>query len=83
MEFYQNLADELKSLFPVEVHSKVLEIGCGDGSLFQYLELSSRQIHGSGFLADSYSNYFVPAIRNSNFAALRDPLFWNLTASTD
>jgi SAM-dependent methyltransferase len=45
LEYYQNLAFELKSLFPVEVRSKVLEIGCGDGRLFQYL----------GFPADRYT----------------------------
>ncbi len=53
VEFYQNLAVELKSLFPVEVQSKVLEIGCGDGSLFQYL----------GFPADRYTGVdFSPTL---------------------
>jgi lipopolysaccharide exporter len=53
LEYYQNLAFELKSLFPVEVRSKVLEIGCGDGRLFQYL----------GFPADRYTGVdFSPAL---------------------
>ena len=48
-EFYQNLALELKSLFPRESPSKVLEIGCGDGSLFQYLGLPSDRYTGVDF----------------------------------
>jgi len=52
-EFYQSMAVELKSLFPVEVRSKVLEIGCGDGRLFQYL----------GFPADRYTGVdFSPTL---------------------
>jgi lipopolysaccharide exporter len=49
VEFYQNLAVELKSLFPVEVRSKVLEIGCGDGSLFQYLDFPADRYTGVDF----------------------------------
>jgi len=49
VEFYQNLAVELKSLFPVEVRSKVLEIGCGDGSLFQYLGFAPDRYTGVDF----------------------------------
>jgi SAM-dependent methyltransferase len=48
-EFYQNLALELKSLFPRESPSSVLEIGCGDGSLFQYLGLSGDRYTGVDF----------------------------------
>lgn len=52
-EFYQSLAIELKSLFPRELSSNVLEIGCGDGSLFQYL----------GFPADRYTGVdFSPTL---------------------
>ncbi len=49
VEFYQNVALELKSLFPVEVRSQVLEIGCGDGSLFQYLGFSADRYTGVDF----------------------------------
>jgi len=48
-EFYQNLAVELKTLFPGESPSKVLEIGCGDGSLFQYLGFPSDRYTGVDF----------------------------------
>jgi SAM-dependent methyltransferase len=48
-EFYQNLAVELKTLFPRESPSKVLEIGCGDGSLFQYLGFPSDRYTGVDF----------------------------------
>jgi|HubBroStandDraft_6_1064221.scaffolds.fasta_scaffold04379_3 lipopolysaccharide exporter len=49
VEFYQNMALELKSLFPRESPSNVLEIGCGDGSLFQYLGLPSERYIGVDF----------------------------------
>lgn len=48
-EFYQNLALELKALFPVALRSKVLEIGCGDGRLFQYLDLPGDSYTGVDF----------------------------------
>jgi lipopolysaccharide exporter len=48
-EFYQNLAVELKSLFPREPSANVLEIGCGDGSLFQYLGLAGDKYTGVDF----------------------------------
>src|SRR5579872_5334291 len=48
-EFYESLAVELKSLFPVEVRSKVLEIGCGDGRLFQYLGFPPDRYTGVDF----------------------------------
>jgi lipopolysaccharide exporter len=48
-EFYQNIALELKRLFPLELSSKVLEIGCGDGSLFGYLDLPSENYTGVDF----------------------------------
>jgi lipopolysaccharide exporter len=49
VEFYQNLAVELRGLFPRESSVKVLEIGCGDGSLFQYLGLASDKYTGVDF----------------------------------
>jgi lipopolysaccharide exporter len=48
-EFYQTLALELKSLFPQELRSNVLEIGCGDGSLFRYLDLPGDSYTGVDF----------------------------------
>ena len=48
-EFYQKLAAELKALFPLALHSKVLEIGCGDGSLFPYLDLPGDRYTGVDF----------------------------------
>jgi lipopolysaccharide exporter len=48
-EFYNSLAHELKALFPSELPSKVLEIGCGDGSLFQYLDLPPDAYTGVDF----------------------------------
>ncbi|HEY2545978.1 MAG TPA: oligosaccharide flippase family protein [Candidatus Acidoferrum sp.] len=49
VEFYQNVAVELKSLFPRESSANVLEIGCGDGSLFQYLGLAGDKYTGVDF----------------------------------
>ncbi len=48
-EFYQSLALELKALFPLKFPSKVLEIGCGDGSLFRYLDLPGDAYTGVDF----------------------------------
>jgi lipopolysaccharide exporter len=48
-EFYQNVALELKSLFPQEALSSVLEIGCGDGSLYQYLGFPDDRYTGVDF----------------------------------
>lgn len=48
-EFYQNIAVELKALFPSGLSSRVLEIGCGDGSLFRYLDLPSENYTGVDF----------------------------------
>lgn len=48
-EYYQTLALELKALFPLELPSKVLEIGCGDGSLFRYLDLPGDAYTGVDF----------------------------------
>lgn len=48
-EFYQSLALELKALFPLKFSSKVLEIGCGDGSLFRFLDLPRDAYTGVDF----------------------------------
>ena len=54
----------------VTPHSKVLDLGCGDGSLFKYLK-QTRQIHGYGVEIDSsrmlvYSTQFSSSVITSN-----------------
>jgi O-antigen/teichoic acid export membrane protein/SAM-dependent methyltransferase len=48
-EFRRAQADELKSLFPIRVTGRVLEIGCGDGELFPYLEIPAENYKGIDF----------------------------------
>jgi O-antigen/teichoic acid export membrane protein/2-polyprenyl-3-methyl-5-hydroxy-6-metoxy-1,4-benzoquinol methylase len=48
-EFYQSLALELKALFPSDPRAGVLEIGCGDGSLFRYLDFPANAYTGVDF----------------------------------
>jgi O-antigen/teichoic acid export membrane protein/2-polyprenyl-3-methyl-5-hydroxy-6-metoxy-1,4-benzoquinol methylase len=48
-EFRRAQAYELKSLFPSRVSGRVLEIGCGDGGLFPYLEISAENYKGIDF----------------------------------
>jgi cyclopropane fatty-acyl-phospholipid synthase-like methyltransferase len=47
--FYESIALELKALFPLAQRSRVLEIGCGDGSLFRYLDLPGESYTGVDF----------------------------------
>jgi O-antigen/teichoic acid export membrane protein/SAM-dependent methyltransferase len=48
-EFRRAQACELKSLFPIRVHGRVLEIGCGDGELFPFLEIPAENYKGIDF----------------------------------
>ena len=48
-EFRRAQAYELKTLFPTETPARVLEIGCGDGGLFPYLEIPAENYKGIDF----------------------------------
>jgi len=48
-EFRRAQARELKSLFPIWVPGRVLEIGCGDGELFPFLEIPAENYKGIDF----------------------------------
>jgi len=48
-EFYETCAGELKALFPQKELSQVLEIGCGDGRMFQHLGVSRENYAGVDF----------------------------------
>jgi SAM-dependent methyltransferase len=48
-EFRRAQAYELKSLFSIRMPGRVLEIGCGDGGLFPYLEIPAENYKGVDF----------------------------------
>ncbi len=48
-EFYRTCALELKSLFPNKKAPETLEIGCGDGGLFPFLDLPRAKYTGVDF----------------------------------
>ena len=48
-EFKRAQAHELRTLFPSESPRRVLEIGCGDGGLFPYLEIPAENYKGIDF----------------------------------
>jgi len=48
-EFRRTQAYELRSLFPARMPGRILEIGCGDGGLFPYLEVPAENYKGIDF----------------------------------
>ncbi len=48
-EFRRAQACELKNLFPNRMPGRVLEIGCGDGGLFPYLQIPAENYKGIDF----------------------------------
>src|ERR1700730_14120774 len=48
-DFRRARAKELKSLFPSRMPGRILEIGCGDGGLFPYLEVPAENYKGIDF----------------------------------
>jgi SAM-dependent methyltransferase len=48
-EFWRAQAGELKNLYSAKPPSRVLEIGCGDGSLFPYFEIPPANYKGVDF----------------------------------
>jgi O-antigen/teichoic acid export membrane protein/SAM-dependent methyltransferase len=49
MDFRRARASEIRNLFPNRLTGKVLEIGCGDGSLFPHLQIPAAQYVGVDF----------------------------------
>ncbi|MBK1988484.1 class I SAM-dependent methyltransferase [Sphaerospermopsis aphanizomenoides BCCUSP55] len=48
-EHYQSYASELKVLFSNQIPQTVLELGCGNGALYQYLGFKDSQYKGVDF----------------------------------
>lgn len=57
-EFYRAYAAEIRNLFPAREPVRVLEIGCGDGSAFPYLNLPVDSYKGVDF-----SQHFLDKFR--------------------
>lgn len=58
-EFYRAYASEIKNLFPTRELTRILEIGCGDGSAFPYLGVPLDSYKGVDF-----SQHFLDTFRN-------------------
>lgn len=57
-EFYRTYAAEIRNLFPTRELGRVLEIGCGDGSVFPYLDVPLNSYKGVDF-----SQHFLETFR--------------------
>jgi lipopolysaccharide exporter len=58
-EFYRAYAAEIRNLFPTRDPGQILEIGCGDGSAFPYLDVPVGSYKGVDF-----SQHFLEAFRD-------------------
>lgn len=64
-DFWRAQAGELRNLFPEEPPQRVLEIGCGDGSLFPYFGISPANYTGVDFTPQFIERFKTrqPAVR--------------------
>jgi len=60
-EFYQAYVGEVRSLFPANSPQRVLEVGCGDGSAFSYLDVAPATYRGVDF-----SPHFLEKFRSQH-----------------
>lgn len=58
-QFYQDCAAELRAIFPEKPLTRALEIGCGDGRMFSFLQLPACSYTGVDF-----SSQFVESFRS-------------------
>ena len=70
-EFWRAQAEELTDLFPSQPPGRVLEIGCGDGSLFPHFRIPVQNYKGVDFSRNSF-NDFVPSSPRRNWNVRRE-----------